>query len=390
MLNLKQRTKNIRKTLQQQMNKELKKVLLHDRFLSLIAEKIETGERIDPNEGLKLYESNNLSALALLANEKRKQINGNFAFFNKNFHIEPTNICIHRCKFCSYYRNINDADSWDYTVNEMLEICKKYYGKDISEIHIVGGVHPDRDLDFYCNLIVEIKKIFPAIHIKAFTAVELDYMINKANLTTEEGLLKLKEAGLNSIPGGGAEIFDDEISKQICHKKPDANIWLNIHKTAHKLGITSNASILFGHIETYLHRIKHLEQLRNLQDRTHGFNAFIPLKYKRFNNAISETGEVSDIEVLKNFAVSRIFLDNIPHIKSYWPMLGKNLAGFALHFGADDMDGTIDDSTKIYSMAGAEEKNPAMTTAEMVKLIKQAGFIPVERDSLYNKLNVFE
>ncbi|MDR0755163.1 MAG: aminofutalosine synthase MqnE [Prevotellaceae bacterium] len=372
------------------MNKELRKVLLQDKFLSLIAEKIENSERINVNEGLKLYESHDLSALALLAGEKRKQINRNFVFFNKNFHVEPSNICIHNCRFCSYHRSIGDIDSWDYSISEMLEICKKHYEKDVSEIHIVGGVHPDRSLDFYCELIVEIKKIFPAIHIKAFTAVELDYMINRANLTIEEGLLKLKEAGLNSIPGGGAEIFDSEIRKQICCQKSDASAWLNIHKTAHKLGITSNASILFGHIETYHHRLNHLEQLRNLQDQTHGFNAFIPLKYKKFNNSISETGEVNDIEVLKNFAVSRIFLDNIPHIKSYWPMLGKNLAGFALHFGADDMDGTIDDSTKIYSMAGAEEKNPAMTTAEMVKFIKQSGFIPVERDSIYNKLNVFE
>ncbi|MDR2292522.1 MAG: aminofutalosine synthase MqnE [Prevotellaceae bacterium] len=372
------------------MNKELKKVLLNDKFLSLIAEKITAGERININEGLKLYKSHNLSALALLANEKRKQINGNFVFFNKNFHIEPTNICIHNCRFCSYHRSINDSDSWDYDISEMMEICKKHYRKDISEIHIVGGVHPDRHLDFYCNLIVEIKKMFPAVHIKAFTAVELDYMISMANLTIKEGLLKLKAAGLNSIPGGGAEIFDSEIRRQICYQKSDANTWLEIHKTAHKLGITSNASILFGHIETYVHRLNHLEHLRNLQDQTHGFNAFIPLKYKKFNNSISETGEVNDIEVLKNFAVSRIFLDNIPHIKSYWPMLGKNLAGFALHFGADDMDGTINDSTKIYSMAGAEEKNPAMTTAEMVNFIKQSGFIPVERDSVYNKLNVFE
>ncbi|MDR1552276.1 MAG: aminofutalosine synthase MqnE [Prevotellaceae bacterium] len=372
------------------MNKELRKLLSKDKFLSSIAEKINTVERISVNEGLKLFESRNLSALALLANEKRKQINGNYVFFNKNFHIEPTNICIHNCRFCSYRRSVNDADSWDYNINEMLEICKKHYGKDISEIHIVGGVHPNRNLDFYCNLIVEIKKIFPAVHIKAFTAVELDYMISKANLTLEEGLLKLKNAGLNSIPGGGAEIFDSEIRKQICHQKSDANAWLKIHKTAHKLGIASNASILFGHIETYSHRLEHLELLRNLQDETHGFNAFIPLKYKNFNNAISETGEVNDIEVLKNFAVSRIFLDNIPHIKSYWPMLGKNLAGFALHFGADDMDGTIADSTKIYSMAGAEEKNPSMTTAEMVNFIKQSGFIPVERDSVYNRLNIFE
>ncbi|MDR2126745.1 MAG: aminofutalosine synthase MqnE [Prevotellaceae bacterium] len=372
------------------MNNELRKVLLHDRFLSLIAEKIETGKRISISDGLKLYESHNLSALALLATEKRKQINGKFVFFNKNFHIEPSNICIHNCRFCSYRRNVNDTDSWDYNISDMLDICKKYYGKDVSEVHIVGGVHPNRNLDFYCDLIVEIKKILPDIHVKAFTAVELDYMIGKANLTAEAGLLKLKEAGLNSIPGGGAEIFDRKVRKQICHQKSDANTWLKIHKTAHNLGIASNASILFGHVETYMHRLKHLELLRNLQDQTHGFNAFIPLKYKKNNNAISETGEVNDIEVLKNFAVSRIFLDNIPHIKSYWPMLGKNIAGFALHFGADDMDGTIDDSTKIYSMAGAEEKNPSMQIDEMVRFIKKTGFIPVERDSVYNKLNVFE
>ncbi|MDR1348440.1 MAG: aminofutalosine synthase MqnE [Prevotellaceae bacterium] len=371
------------------MNKELKKVLSRDMFLSSIAEKIEAGERITVNEGLRLYESDNLSALALLASEKRERINENFVFFNKNFHIEPTNICVHDCRFCSYRRDANDADAWDYGINEMLEICKKHYTEDISEVHIVGGVHPNRDLDFYCNLITEIRKTFPALHIKAFTAVELDYIINRANLTLKEGLNKLKRAGLNSIPGGGAEIFDSEIRKQICNKKSDADTWLEIHKTAHELGITSNASILFGHIETYLHRLNHLELLRNLQDETHGFNAFIPLKYKNFNNDISEIGEVSDMEVLKNFAVSRLFLDNILHIKSYWPMLGKNLAGLALHFGADDMDGTIDDSTKIYSMAGAEEKNPSMTTGEMVSFIKKLGFTPVERDSVYNRLNMF-
>ncbi|MDR1983599.1 MAG: aminofutalosine synthase MqnE [Prevotellaceae bacterium] len=368
----------------------LKKILSHDKFLSLIAEKIEDNERITVDEGLQLYECKNLSALSLLANKKRKQINGNFVFFNKNFHIEPTNICVYNCRFCSYRRTVKDTDSWDYSIAEMLKICKNHSGKNISEVHIVGGVHPNHDLNFYCTLIAEIKKILPNVHIKAFTAVELDYMINKANLTLEEGLLKLKNVGLNSIPGGGAEIFDKEIRTQICYQKSDSNTWLKIHKTAHKIGITSNASILFGHIETYRHRINHLDMLRNLQDETKGFNAFIPLKYKNLNNAISKIGEVNDIEVLKNFAVSRIFLDNIKHIKSYWPMLGKNLAAFALHFGADDMDGTIDDTTKIYSMAGAEEKNPAMTTAEMVKFIKELGFTPVERDSVYNKLNVFE
>lgn len=370
------------------MNDKIKKILSQDKFLSQIAEKIAANERINVTEGLRLYECNNISALAVLANEKRQQINENFVFFNRNFHIEPTNICVHNCKFCSYRRTMYDSDCWDYSITDMLQICRKYSDKNISEVHIVGGVHPNRDLNFYCELIVEIKKLLPKVHIKAFTAVELDYMIDKANLSWKKGLQQLQNAGLNSIPGGGAEIFDSEIRTKICHQKSDANIWLGIHKTAHELGISSNASMLFGHIETYKHRIQHLEKLRNLQDETKGFNAFIPLKYKNLNNSISQIGEVNDIEVLKNFAVSRIFLDNIPHIKSYWPMLGKNLAAFALHFGADDMDGTIDDTTKIYSMAGAEEKNPAMSTDEMIAIIKNHGFTPVERDSMYNKLKV--
>ena len=372
------------------MNSEIKKILSQDKFLSLIAEKIEANERITTAEGLQLYECENISALAVLANEKRRQINKNFVFFNRNFHIEPTNICVHNCKFCSYRRTMHDSDSWDYSINDMLQICRKYMDKNISEVHIVGGVHPNHDLNFYCELIAEIKKLLPAVHIKAFTAVEIDYMTSKSNVSWSEGLQQLKKAGLNSIPGGGAEIFDSEIRAKICNQKSDANVWLGIHKTAHELGISSNASMLFGHIETYKHRISHLEKLRNLQDETKGFNAFIPLKYKNLNNSISHTGEVNDIEVLKNFAVSRIFLDNIQHIKSYWVMLGKNLAAFALHFGADDIDGTIDDTTKIYSMAGAEEKNPAMTTEEMIATIKTHGFTPAERNSIYKILNVFD
>lgn len=372
------------------MNNEIKQILSNDRFLSQIADKIISGERIGNAEGLQLYECKNISALAVLANEKRRQINENFVFFNRNFHIEPTNICVHNCKFCSYRRTVNDIDCWDYDISQMLQICRRYLGKNISEVHIVGGVHPQHNLDFYCELILEIKKILPDVHVKAFTAVELDYMIGKSNLSWKEGLLQLKNAGLDSIPGGGAEIFDSDIRTKICHEKSDANVWLGIHRTAHELGILSNASILFGHIETYKNRINHLDKLRSLQDETKGFNAFIPLKYKKLNNSISQTGEVNDIEVLKNFAVSRIFLDNFPHIKSYWPMLGKSLAAFALHFGADDMDGTIDDTTKIYSMAGAEEKNPAMSTDEMIAVIKSNGFTPVERDSVYRKLNVFD
>ncbi len=227
---------------------------------------------------------------------------------------------------------------------------------------------------------------WPSLHVKAFSAVELEYMISKAGLSIEDGLKILKDYGLDSIPGGGAEIFDEELRKMICDEKASSEMWLNIHKTAHKLGILSNATMLYGHIENYAQRIDHLERLRQLQDSTGGFNAFIPLKYKKSNNNMSYLGEVSVLEDLRNYAVSRIYLDNFPHIKAYWPATGKEIAQLALSFGADDMDGTIDDTTKIYSMAGANEGNPAMTSDEISGLIREAGFVPMERDSLYNAI----
>jgi aminodeoxyfutalosine synthase len=225
--------------------------------------------------------------------------------------------------------------------------------------------------------------------VKAFSAIELDYMIRRSGLTIEEGLSQLKEYGLDSIPGGGAEIFDEELRKKICDQKASSELWLTIHETAHRLGIPSNATMLYGHIETYAHRIDHLERLRALQDKTSGFNAFIPLKFRKANNTMSYLGEVSLIEDLRNYAVSRIYLDNIPHIKAYWPMIGKETAQVSLSFGADDLDGTIDDTTRIYSMAGAGDQNPSMTTEEICNIIRTAGFEPVERDSVYNFINTF-
>ncbi|MCU0456909.1 MAG: aminofutalosine synthase MqnE, partial [Bacteroidales bacterium] len=214
----------------------------------------------------------------------------------------------------------------------------------------------------------------------------LDYMINKAGCTIEEGLRILKDYGLDSIPGGGAEIFDEELRKNICDDKSSSELWLKIHETAHNIGIPSNATILYGHIENYFHRIDHMERLRNLQDRTNGFNCFIPLKFKKANNNMSYLGEVSIVEDLRNYAVSRIYLDNFPHLKAYWPMIGKETAQTSLSFGTDDLDGTIDDTTRIYSMAGAEEQNPSMSSEEISRLIREAGFEPFERDSFYNLL----
>jgi len=360
-----------------------------DKDLRLIAEKISSNIRITPDEGLFLYKNAELAVLGLLAGIVRRRHNGNLAYYNRNFHIEPTNICIYNCKFCSYHKAKGDPESWEYSHEEMLNIVKKFDDKPVTEVHIVGGVHPSYDLHYWGSLIKKIKEYRPSLHIKAFSAIELDYMISRAGLSLEEGLTLLKEYGLNSIPGGGAEIFDESIRKHICDEKSSSKLWLDIHETAHKLGIPSNATMLYGHIENYSHRIDHMERLRQLQDKTGGFNAFIPLKYKKSNNSMSFLGEVSTIEDLRNYAVSRIYLDNFPHIKAYWPMTGKESAQMSLSFGTDDMDGTIDDTTRIYSMAGSKE-NPAMNSDEICALIRQAGFIAVERDSLYNPVTYIE
>ena len=361
-----------------------------DSGLARIAEKVYNDQRITEDEGLLLFEKADPGFLGVLADHVRVKNNGNYTYFNRNFHFEPTNICIYNCKFCSYKRKINEPGSWEYSYDDLLSRLKEYDGKPLTEIHIVGGVHPKRDLHYYGKMLQLVKSHRPDIHIKAFTAIELDFMIRKAGMELREGLQLLKDYGLDSIPGGGAEIFNEEIRKQVCFDKSDSELWLDIHRTAHELGIPSNATILYGHIEGYRDRIDHMSRLRELQDLTGGFNVFIPLKFKKENNLLSEAGEVSVLEDLRNFAVSRIFLDNFVHIKAYWPMIGKEIAQLSLSFGVDDIDGTIDDSTKIYSMAGSEDKSPKLSTEELVKIIKEAKRVPVERDTLYNKLHVYE
>ena len=342
---------------------------INDKELRLIADKVAGNNRITTEEGLILYKKAELSLLGMLAGIVRRRHNNNFAYFNHNFHIEPTNKCIYNCRFCSYHKQEGDPDSWEYSHEEMLEIVKRFDNKNVTEVHIVGGVHPSYNLHYWGSLIKKIKDHRPALHVKAFSAIELDYMISYSGLTIKEGLTLLKGYGLDSIPGGGAEIFDKELRKMICGEKASSDLWLTIHETAHSLGIPSNATILYGHMETYAHRIDHMERLRDLQDKTAGFNAFIPLKYKMSNNSMSYLGEVNIIEDLRNYAVSRIFLDNFSHIKAYWPMIGKESARLSLSFGVDDMDGTIDDTTRIYSMAGSEEENPSMTSEEIYQMI---------------------
>ena len=352
--------------------------------LKTVHDKVINGGRITAEEGLLLYNTKNPGLIGYLADMVRRKKNGDRAYFNRNFHIEPTNICIYNCEFCSYRKNAGSPEAWNHSATEILDIVRRFDDKPVTEVHIVGGVHPNHDIEYYCRILRMIREHRPGLHIKAFSAIELDYIINKSGLSIREGLIKLKECGLDSIPGGGAEIFDEKIRAKICRDKSSSEMWLKIHEEAHNAGIPSNATILYGHMETYEHRIDHMERLRRLQDRTGGFNSFIPLKFKKENNRMKKYGEVNIVEDMKNYAVSRIFLDNFPHIKAYWPALGKESTQLALSFGVDDVDGTIDGTTRIYSMAGAQDQNPSMNTEEICKLIRAVGYVPVERDTLYN------
>jgi aminodeoxyfutalosine synthase len=370
-----------------QMLENIKRIIENEKDKDLldIAEKILARQRISEQEGLMLFEKGQLPFLGALANFVRENLHGDNTYFNRNFHIEPTNVCVFSCKFCSYSRlYARREEGWELSIDQMLDIVKSYDGKPVTEVHIVGGVHPKMNLPYFGELLQKIKAHRPDLHIKGFTAVELDYMFRKAKITVTEGIELLKKAGLDSIPGGGAEIFHPEIRERISHDKVDAEGWLQIHEAAHNAGMPSNATMLYGHIEEYRHRIDHMERLRQLQDKTAGFNTFIPLKFRNKDNEMSHVPESGIIEDMKMYAIARLFMDNFLHLKAYWPMLGRQNAQLTLSFGVNDIDGTIDDSTKIYSMAGSEEQNPSMTTAQLVTLIRQVKRKPVERGTLYN------
>ncbi|TSA24131.1 MAG: CofH family radical SAM protein [Bacteroidetes bacterium] len=349
-----------------------------------LAEWVLANHRLTPEEGLWLFENGELGWLGMLAEVIRQRHNGNRVFFIRNFHIEPTNICVNKCRFCSFSHHFS-KEQWELSLEEILgQVANQ--PPEVRELHITGAVHPGRDLYYYGEILKAIRKLRPALHLKAYSAVELDYMITRAGLTVTEGLTYLKECGLDSIPGGGAEIFDEVIRRDIAGMKSSSETWLGIHETAHQLGISSNATMLYGHLESYAHRIDHMERLRMLQDRTGGFNAFIPLKFRNWNNEMEQLPEVAITEDMRNYAVARVYLDNIPHLKAYWPAIGKPHAQLSLSFGVDDMDGTINDSTRIYSLAGAEEQRPAFTVSEMQEFIRRANREPVERNSLYHPL----
>ncbi len=370
-------------------------VLINDKGLSaplrVIAQKVLAQERISIEEGVLLYEEGPLGYLATLANHIRERKHGDRTYFNRNFHVEPTNVCLYTCTFCSYSRLIKKREEgWEYSLDDIMDIIKKYDDQPVTEVHIVGGVLPQYDVAFYSELFQQIRAHRPDLHIKALTPVEYHYIFKKAKMSYEEGMKAMKEAGLQSMPGGGAEIFHPEIRDQIAGGKCSGEEWLRIHEVWHELGCRSNATMLYGHIESYYHRVHHMDLLRNLQDKTGGFQTFIPLKFRNKGNQMSHVSESTIIEDLKNYAIGRIYLDNFEHIKAYWPMISRETAQMSLAYGVDDIDGTIDDTTKIYTMAGSEEQTPAMSTKDLVKLIRQVERHPIERDTLYNTVMDFK
>ena len=355
------------------------------RSINEISESIRRGERLAAEDALKLWREAPLWLLGELASERKEQVSGKKVYYNRNVHLEPTNICLFNCAFCSFRRREGDKDAWYMSLDDIEARAMELRGADITEVHIVGGVHPKHDLDTYCAMIRRVKRALPHVTVKAYTAVEIFYMIRNDGISVVEGLRRLKEAGMECIPGGGAEIFDATLRKKICPEKCSSEEWLAVHLAAHNMGIPTNCTMLYGHIETLEQRIDHLERLRSLQDEAPGFDAFIPLKYHSHGNRLSQAGECSVEEDLRTIAMSRLFLDNIPHIKAYWVSYGKATTEMALAFGADDIDGTIGDTTKIYSMAGGVDR-PSMSVEELESMVESVGFTPIERDSHYNRV----
>jgi len=376
--------------------------------LKKIENKILTGRRLTPEDASALFDSDDIFTMGRLAGHVARKKNGNNAYFIHNHHINPTNLCVNRCKFCAFSCSKGDKGAYELTIKQIIKKLKKQGTKAqrnrgtklrtqnmehgiqkkkltsnpiFSEVHIVGGLHPEWRFDYYLEMLSEIKQAFPGIHIKAFTAVEIDYFTKISNLSLKDTLLSLKNAGLDSIPGGGAEIFNGQIRKKICPEKISGKRWLRVMETVHNAGIKSNATMLYGHLESHQHRVEHMLMLRDLQDKTQGFQAFIPLAFHPMHTRIDKAQYTSGIDDIKTIAVSRLFLDNFEHIKAYWIMLGEKLAQLALMFGADDLDGTIVEE-KITHSAGALSAH-AMTRSELINLIECAGKTPVERDSYY-------
>ncbi len=355
--------------------------------LDSIEKKVISRKRLTRKDGIELFKSNDLLALGRMAAHVARQKNGNRAYFVRNLHINPTNICVNRCKFCAFSRSKGEAGAYEMTIKDILNKARSA-GKGVRELHIVSGLHPDLPFSWYLDMLRALKKEFPKLHLKAFTAVEIDYLAKLAALGLRETLLKLKEAGLGSMPGGGAEIFNPAVRNTLCAEKITGDRWLEVIRAAHDVGLKSNATMLYGHIETYEDRIDHLIRLRELQDKTGGFQAFIPLSFHSQNTEIKKSAYTTGFDDLKTLAISRLMLDNFDHIKAYWVMLGEKIAQVSLSFGVDDLDGTVVEE-KITRAAGGTTDG-SMTKDDIVHLIRQAGRMPVERDTVYTIIKVWK
>ncbi|MBM4135701.1 MAG: aminofutalosine synthase MqnE [Nitrospira sp.] len=360
---------------------------MKDNNLSEISEKVEEGIRLSKDDALTLMNSNDIIYIGQLANKVKEKKTGNHAYFNVNRHINLTNICISRCKFCAFSRDKGDPDAYAMTTDEVMEIAMSARDLGITEFHIVSGLHPDLPFDYYLEVIYRLKDIMPDVHIQAFTAVEIAYFAKISNLSIMEVLTRLKNAGLGSLPGGGAEILTHRVREAVCSKKATSEEWLEVMRTAHNLGLKSNATMLYGHIETIEERIDHLLTLRALQDETGGFQSFIPLPFHPQNTQLTDFKKPTAFENLKMLAVSRLILDNFPHIKAFWIMLGLKVAQLSLLFGVDDLDGTVVEE-KITHAAGAET-DQSISKEELLDLIFTTKRVPVERDTLYNAIKVY-
>src|SRR5579864_2688335 len=356
-----------------------------DARLNPIARKVLAGERLGADDGLTLFQSHDLLAVGWLANHVREQRHGNICYFNVNRHINPTNVCVAHCKLCAFGRSPDSPGAYSFALDEIFARAAEGVAEGATEFHIVGGLHPDLPFDYYLDLIRGLKQRFPQVHLKAFTMVEVHYYARITKLSIKDTLLKMKEAGVDSLPGGGAEIFHPRVRKIICDHKVSGTMWLSIARTAHEIGLRSNATMLFGHVETEEERVDHLVKLRELQDETHGFVAFIPLAFHPDNTALSHVPKPTGYADLRNIAASRLLLDNFEHIKAYWIMLTPSIAQIALRFGANDIDGTVVEE-KINHDAGATTPQQ-MTRAGLERLIRDAGRVPFERDTMYNPVD---
>jgi aminodeoxyfutalosine synthase len=352
-----------------------------------IKEKVFSNKRLTREDGLALFNSNDLLALGRIASHIAQQKHGNNVYFVRNMHINPTNICVNRCKFCAFSRSKGEPGAYEMSIDDILEKARSA-GKGVREFHIVSGLHPDLPFEWYLDMLRELKQEFPKIHLKAFTAVEIDYLAKLAGMGLTDTLLKLKEAGLGSLPGGGAEIFNTAVRNTLCAEKISGTRWLEVIEAAHGIGLKSNATMLYGHIETYEHRIDHLLKLRELQDKTNGFQAFIPLSFHSQNTEIKKSAYTTGFDDLKTLSISRMMLDNFDHIKAYWVMLGEKIAQVSLSFGVDDLDGTVTEE-RITKAAGGTTDG-SMTKNDLLHLIKQAGRTAVERDTVYNVVKVWK